>query len=85
MAFEDRAASEGERERVVAGGQAAPLLDRAGAALDDVAVAVVGGVERGWATTVGATPFAVSFWSAGSGMTARMPRERRWRRIAREE
>ena len=41
-------------EFVVAGGQAARLLEVTEAAFDDIAVAVVGGVEAGWPATAGA-------------------------------
>jgi hypothetical protein len=45
---EDGGGSVDGGELVVAGGQAPPLREVAEAAFDDVAVAVVDGVERGW-------------------------------------
>lgn len=42
---EDHGRAVDDRELVVAGGESAPLLDVAVATLDDVAVAVVGGIE----------------------------------------
>lgn len=54
-------------EFVVAGGEAAPLLDVAESAFDDVAASVVGSVERGWSTASGSAPLAVSDLIAGLG------------------
>ena len=56
--MEDRAGPVGDGEFVVAGGDSAPLFDQGKGPLDDVAVFVGVGIERGRATALGPFPFA---------------------------
>lgn len=58
--MEDGRCPVGGGEFVVADGDVAPLLEVGKAALDDIAAAVVGRVERGWASAGRATAEAVT-------------------------
>jgi hypothetical protein len=70
---------------VVASGQAAPLLELVDAPLDGVPL-LVGLAVKGRGTAAKPTaPLAFAAWSAGCGITARILRCRKWRRIARDE
>jgi len=58
---QDDGGAVGDGEFVVAGGQAAPLLDGVESALDHVAPLVIGGVEGRWAPSAGAASFTVRY------------------------
>jgi hypothetical protein len=70
---------------VVAGGQSTPVLEPVEAALDDVAVLVVLGVEPDGSAALGSSVLAVRCWSVFSGITTFTPRARRLSRCARAE
>ena len=65
--MEDCCGSVGDRELVVAGREAAPLLHVREAALDDVAASVVSGVESRWPAAARAASDAVSGLVGGFG------------------
>lgn len=69
----------------VSSGQAAPLLELVDAPLDGVAP-LVGLAFEGWRAAADRPRFLrPAIWSEGCGITARIPRRRRWARIARDE
>ncbi len=70
---------------VVAGGQAAPLLELVDAPLDGVPLLVGGLVEDWGLPPLPPRRLRLAIWSAGCGITARILRLRRCSRIAREE
>ncbi|MDQ0378486.1 hypothetical protein [Amycolatopsis thermophila] len=83
--MEDDRGTVDDGEFVVASGQAAPLCEQVEAAFDDIAAAVVYRVECRWPAAAEPRPLRCPIWSAGSAITAVMPRARNCLRIALEE
>ncbi len=68
---------------LVAGGEAAPLFDPVDTSLDSVALLYAS--QPDGRPPLRSLRLRLAIWSAGWGITARMPRTRRWWRIALDE